>query len=376
MTKQTKQSFKNLSNLLTEDSIKLLSSNGLELTEQIGLNAIRDVVFDILCGKNLRDSTEFITRRRITFLNLALFDMFSKGTASNRLFVYDIIEQAVKILQQKRIPKTERWLAQWILGLTDKAFQNVLRDDPESLVDYKNDYVRACSEIIKKFEKQHGKMTGILEFETESKSSISWDFVTYLLNTIGAETLTIRGSAKSAYGKLFEKLVLGSLLHILGFKFVKADEIQKPNKVFWLSSRGERRESDATLIYRAGKGVRFDIGFIGRGNPEISLDKVSRFQRELSLGKSKWYMATIILVDRIGKQSRIERLAEEIGGTIIQMSMGYWPQEVAKVLKNNLGYKHKLATMKPSQISNYLHEEMQIVPLEKFIGINDSRGLK
>jgi len=185
---------------------------------------------------------------------------------------------------------------------------------------------------------------------------------------VGAETLTIRGSAKSAYGKLFEKLVLGSLLHILDFKFVKPDEIQKLSKVFWLATRGERRESDATLIYQAGKGVRFDIGFIGRGNPEISLDKVSRFQREITLGKSKWYMATIILVDRIGKQSRIERLAKEIGGTIIQMSMGYWPQEVAKVLKNTLGYKHKLASMKQSQLGQYLHEEMQKVPLEKFIG--------
>ncbi|MCK6623490.1 MAG: hypothetical protein HUU32_14860 [Calditrichaceae bacterium] len=50
------------------------------------------------------------------------------------------------------------------------------------------------------------------------------------------------------------------------------------------------------------------------------------------------------------------------------MSMGYWPQEVAKVLKNTLGYKHKLVGMKQSQLSQYFHEEMQKVPLEKFIG--------
>ncbi|MCK6462962.1 MAG: hypothetical protein L6Q29_04065 [Candidatus Pacebacteria bacterium] len=48
--------------------------------------------------------------------------------------------------------------------------------------------------------------------------------------------------------------------------------------------------------------------------------------------------------------------------------MGYWPQEVAKVLKNTLGYKHKLVGMKQSQLSQYFHEEMQKVPLEKFIG--------
>ncbi len=99
------------------------------------------------------------------------------------------------------------------------------------------------------------------------------------------------------------------------------------------------------MIYGAGKGVRFDIGFIGRGNPEISLDKVSMFEREITLGRSKWFMATIILVDRIGVKSRIETLAKNIGGNIIQMSMRYWPQDVAKILENALGYQHKLASM-------------------------------
>jgi len=142
-----KKTINNLSDLLTRDSIALLSSNGIELTQQIGIEAIREVVYDILCGRNLRDSTEFITRRRLSFLNLALFDIFAKGMASSNLFVYEIIELAVKILQKKQIPKTERWLAQWVLGLTDKAFQNVLRDDPEGLVGYKNAYVKACEEV-------------------------------------------------------------------------------------------------------------------------------------------------------------------------------------------------------------------------------------
>lgn len=373
MARETNTFINRLSDLLTQESLELLSSaNGIELVQQIGLEAIREVVYDILCGRNLRDSTEFITRRRISFLNLVLFDMFIKGVASNDRFVDEIVELAVKILHKQRIPKTERWLAQWILGLTDKAFQNVLRDDPEGLIDYKNNYVRTCQEIIKKFEQQHGKLTGTVAIGAGSRSSISWEVITYLLNAIGAETLTIRGSAKSAYGKLFEKLVLGSLLYILGFEFVQPEEINQLNKVFWLATRGERRESDATLIYQAGKGVRFDIGFIGRGNPEISLDKVSRFQREITLGKSRWYMATIIIVDRIGEHSRIERLAAEIGGTIIQMSMGYWPQEVAKVLKNTLGYKHALTDMKPSQIGDYLYAEIQKAPLEKFLGMTNS----
>lgn len=352
---------------LGQEARKLLSSNGQELVQQIGIEAIREVVYNILCGENFRDSTEFITRRRISFLNLALLEMFLKGGQSGQNFVHELVDQAVETLQARRLPKPERWLAQWILGLTDKAFQNVLRDDPEGLMAYKQKYISVCEEVIRKFEQEYGRLYGSLKLGDLPEVSISWVFMTYLFNAIGAETLTIRGSAKSAYGKLFEKLVLGSLLHILGFQYVRPDEIETPRNVFWLATRGERRESDATLLYRPGKGVRFDIGFIGRGNPELSLDKVTRFQREITLGKTKWYMATIIIVDRIGKQSRIERLAKEVGGTIIQMSMGYWPKEVAEVLWKTLGYRHKLLTMKPSQIGSYLRQAIQSVPLETFI---------
>jgi len=356
----------NLSNLLSRDSIELLTSNGAQLARKIGIEAIREVVLDILMGKNLRDSTEFITRRRISFLNLSLFDMFINN--ADRSNIYKLIDHAVTILQRKQIPKSERWLAQWILGLTDKASQNILRDDLNALVSYKNNYIISCEEVIKNFESQYGSLTGVIEIDRKQKGLISWSLMAYLLNTIGAETLTIRGSAKSTYGKLFEKLVLGSLLHILGFKFVSSSESKELKKIFWLASRDERRESDATLLFEAGKGVRFDIGFIGRGNPEISLDKVSRFEREITLGHSKWYMATIILVDRIGEKSRIDRLAQNLSGNIIQMSMGYWPQEVAKVLRDALGYRHRLAAMSHSEIGPYLTRQIKKVPLEKFIG--------
>lgn len=35
----------------------------------------------------------------------------------------------------------------------------------------------------------------------------------------------IRGSEKSMYGKLFEKLVLAGVLHVLGFQFVPGEPI-------------------------------------------------------------------------------------------------------------------------------------------------------
>jgi hypothetical protein len=193
--------------------------------------------------------------------------------------------------------------------------------------------------------------------------------MSYLLNTIGSETLTVRGSEKSAYGKLFEKLILGSLLSILGFKFVDRDKLTEFNKVFWLAEQGERRESDATLLYSPGMGVRFDIGFIGRGNPEISLDKVTRFEKEIELASRKWYLATIIVVDRIGKNSRIEKLAQKVGGSIVQMSMSYWPRQVARELNKAVGFSHSILKLSNEAFENYVKREIQKVPLEKLIGL-------
>jgi hypothetical protein len=353
-------------------SLRLLSSSGIELVKQIGLDVVRGVVLDVMTGKNLRDSTEVLTRRRIAALNLATVNLFLQGAAHSDDFIAQLPHLATDILQRPRLTKAEKWLAQWTLGLTDKGVQNVLRDDPEGLAQYRDRYIETCREVIERHEQATGELNGALNLASGVRAEINWLLLTYLLNTIGAQTLAIRGSEKSAYGKLFEKLILGSLLHILGFEHVTPPPT-KTNRVFWLSSREERRESDATLLYEAGKGVRFDIGFIGRGNPEISLDKVTRFEREISLGRSRWYLATFILVDRIGANSRIERLAQDVEGTIIQMSAGYWPQQVAQELNRVLGFKHKLLNLKPAQVEGFLNRQLQQTPLEKFIGMKDEQ---
>jgi len=103
----------------------------------------------------------------------------------------------------------------------------------------------------------------------------------------------------------------------------------------------------------------------------MSLDKVTRFQREITLGRSKWYLATIIIVDRIGPSSRIEALAKRVGGTIVQMSMGFWPQEIARELEAASSYQHDLASMNQSEIAAYLKRKLAQVPLEKLMGLEN-----
>lgn len=83
-------------------------------------------------------------------------------------------------------------------------------------------------------------------------------------------------------------------------------------------------------------------------------------------------MATIILVDRVGANSRIERMAEEVQGTIIQMSAGYWPKQVAMILNKTIGFKHELVRMNESEVDKYLRKAIRSVPLEQFIGLAEN----
>lgn len=354
-----------LSSFMTPASLQLLKGSGADLIGQIGLDIFRGIILDILTGKNLRDSTESLTRRRITALNLAIASLFVKGSSKSPDFARMLPYLASDILAHKSLPKFERWLAQWMLGLTDKAVQNVLRDDIALLQRYRDSYIQTCKEIIDNHQQEYGELTGGLKLGEETETQVDWLLMTYLLNAIGSLTLTIRGSEKSTFGKLFEKLVLGSLLSIFGFKHETPHKIGE--RVFWLSSQDEKRESDATLLYEIGKGVRFDIGFIGRGNPEISLDKVTRFQHEELLEGKRFYMATIIIVDRIGKNSRIVEMAHAVNGSIVQMSATYWPQQVARLLKNALGFEHELMDMDQAKIEDYLREKLSTVPLTSFI---------
>lgn len=356
-----------LTELLSQEALDLLTASGKSLIKQIGIDVIRGVVFDVLTGRNIRNSTEILTRRRIAALNLATVNLYLQASTLIDNFIERLPYIASDTLSAGRISKEERWLAQWTLGLTDKGVQNILRDDYQLLAGYRDSYIDACREIMTQHTLNYGELNGKLQVGTEYQAEINWLFMIYLLNTIGSQTLTIRGSDKSTYGKLFEKLVLGSLLHILGFEHRKSGELENTNRVFWLSSSDDERESDATLLYEAGKGIRFDIGFIGRGNTEISLDKVSRYRREILLGRENWYMATIIVVDRIGTRSSIEKLARNIDGTIVQMSAGYWPQRVARTLNQILSFEHPLVSMDQSEVGDFLKLKLQDAPLETFI---------
>jgi len=339
--------------------------NGKEVIDKIGEDIICQVVASVLCGGNIRSLTEGLTRRRLALSNAALFVTFRRSNANIENFISRIPEIVKKELRSN-ISKERKLFLQWCIGLTGKSIQNVLRSDSGEFDSYLSTFEESLKKATEKCDDDYGVLDGILRLQ-DVECSIKWPFILYLFAAIGTQTLAIRGSEKSMCGKLFEKLILGSLLSILGFSLIDPDKSDRTDRVFWLSQRGSKRESDATVLYRAGIGARFDIGFIGPGNTEISLDKVTRFEREMEHGRQKHFMSTIIIVDRIGEGSRIVEMAKAINGDIVQMSMTHWIKEICNILKTKLGYSHKILKLNDNEILNYIESEMANIDLKQFI---------
>jgi hypothetical protein len=354
-----------LTDLMPQTGKNLIAYSGKEVIEKVGEDIIKNIIASILCGENVRDLTEDLTKRRVAIINGALLTLFVKGCSSIDEFIDKLPDLVGDELKAKN-SKIDRDILLWMMGLTGKGVQNILRSKSEVLQNYVKKFRATFKKLSEECRESYGELQGTIKLD-KSTANINWDFVIPLLNTIGTETLAIRGAEKSMYGKLFERLVLGSCLTILGFKKIDPQKVDNCNKVFWLSSRGDKRESDATALYEAGKGVRFDIGFIGPGNTEISLDKVSRFEREMEHGRQNHFMATFIIVDRIGDRSRIVELAKKIDGTIIQMSMAYWPKVLAERLKKLFGMRHPLQDLEDKKIESFIRNSVNKMRIEEFV---------
>lgn len=113
---------------------ELIGSRGVEVLKRIGVEEVKRVVADVLCGVNLRDSTEMLTRRRIGMLNAATLVLFLHGIMASKKFIDKLPRIAVEGLRGHPA-KQEQWLLQWILGLTTKGVQNILRDSASGALD-------------------------------------------------------------------------------------------------------------------------------------------------------------------------------------------------------------------------------------------------
>ncbi len=354
-----------VSNEFPDGARDLLVVRGRDLLDTLGLPALRTVVSQVLCGVNIRSATESLTRRRIALLNAAILTTYT-NLARRGLAGIDIPQEAYKEYKSKNATPEDKIILRWMLGLTSKQVQNVLRSDDSAWAEYVQSLKEGITSSAETATSDFGPLP--LALTGKSTSEIDWEWGLSLLMAIGSQTLAIRGSEKSLYGKFFEKMIMGSVLSVLGFSLT--EENSGKSKSFWLSSRGQKRESDATAIWKKGEGIRFDIGFIGPGNPEITLDKVSRFEREIDLNGVKHSMRTIIIVDRVGKNSRIIELAIEIDGRVIQMSATDWAKSLGREMEDVFsGYTSPLSSLKHSDYVAAIEHGVAKAPLEQIFQI-------
>ncbi|NJN97181.1 MAG: CfrBI family restriction endonuclease [Anaerolineales bacterium] len=371
MSSQSKGNNPTLDQLFPAGSRVLLTGTGKQFIERIGVETVREVVLRVLMGENIRTQTEPLTRQRIAQISGAIVALFAQGLLQVENFTQELSNMAVQQLATPRKnDKTSVWLAQWILGLTDKSVQNVLRGKSGSITEYITDFERAIEQAAERCRADIGdlRMTlGYIQDPQGRQIELDWKAIARLTTAIGSQTLTIRGSDKSMFGKLFERLVLGSFLTILGFQRVNPATNTKLEGVFWLSDNSDLRESDATLLFKPGKLARFDIGFIGPGNSEISKDKLTRYAREIETIGSTHSSVTFIVVDRLPETSKTKTMAEQIEAEIVQMSMQYWPRQLAQKLGDRFSFKHELQTMPDDKIQPFLKAKLSTIAIQDFI---------
>jgi hypothetical protein len=344
-----------------ESARDLLDVSGQNFIERLGLEPLRQIVFDVLCGTNVRGATEQLTRRRLSLLSAALLATAVKVRAAGS----ELLPAARADLDPLPNARTRK-VPFWFAGLTEKQQQNVLRSEAVA----RDEYMNVFEETVKEAAAEAGAAYGELSLQVEldgTAAAFDWEELLYLCAAIGSQTLAIRGSEKSLYGKLFEKLVLGGVLSTLGFELCAIDEVQEGVQSYWLSSRGAKRESDATAILASDTIVRFDIGFIGVGNTEISLDKVTRYERDIEIAGQRRYVKTIIIVDRIGSRSTIVELAGAVDGAIIQMSHELWPRTFGRELEALGSFSSPLEGLNDDELRDTLWRGVEAAPFEEIL---------
>lgn len=356
-----------LRELIPESSIKLVKFSAKDLIDRLGKEIIANVVESILCGGNYRHLTERLTQRRILLMNASLIVTYLKALKSIDYFQSNISHIVKSELQTKRLKPNVKGYLFWFLGLTGKGIKNVVRDD-KGFERYLNDLDANLQDISKYISDIYGELDMTITNDGV-KYLMQWPSLLRCMLAMSAQTLTVRGSEKSLYGKFFEKLVMGSVLNLIGAEYIDKNDTSKRNMVYWLSQTDEeKRECDATLLVRAGFGVRFDIGFIGEGNTEIPADKLSRYERVSERGDRRLYTTTIVLIDKIGEKSNVFKIAERNGAYIIQMSGTYWVYELAQTLKNEFEfYDHPLLYMSKEDSLKYIKENISRIDLNAFV---------
>ena len=263
-----------------EDYRKWISQN-VSLSNAYSTESMKDMACNILLGRNYRLTTEKNTKTRLFYTYAWLIDVVNE--AKDKFKESWKINLFKELLEEKKKEKETKNLMYWLIGLTLKTAENL--------------NVKSNEELLESINSLHLHMQSeFRKIGREQSIDEAW-----LLMMAGSATLNIRGSEKSKIGKKLEKIIIKSMLTILGLEF---------EKDFWMNINRDlevSRESDAEIKTKRGR-IRVEIGLISSGNQEVIEDKINRVGRN-----------GVIIFDKVGSKTKIYETANKHGVTLIQI---------------------------------------------------------
>lgn len=338
--------------------------------DAVGKETLKESIKDVVVnGENYRPLTERQLRSKVlrsdyflTKLLPEIIEEFTTHTEDHSIENFFVSLAAQLIVEPTNSEQFK--IALSLLGLTKKGLDNILDNNPWQLYNYCLDLSKSITEFVNQhFNKKVSEVTND-EFE-----------YTLQLLSISSLSLAIRGSMKSMVGKLFERLILGTSLSLLGLKYLSTpptytekeySELCDRNQAyFWLSSKEKNgREKDATIMYR-DKIIDIDIGLIGKGNPEIAADKLSRFKPEYKFKNRVFPAKTIILIGRVNNGKIIQASAHNTNGKVIEITNNnQWLFELNKYMLEFISPEQDLRL---NTDFSTLGDQINQIDIEKFI---------
>ncbi len=165
-------------------------------------------------------------------------------------------------------------------NLTSKGWDNILQANPENLLEWGASVTKTIEDVA------YG------------------DVERNIINmTIYNASLAKKGGLKSAMGNLFESLLLYSGLSACGLTYIDSENFEDLDGPCFTLDVNEGRQADAQIKtgLSSPSKIDIDIGFIGKGNPEIIADKTQRFGN-LAGGEENLLIIQLLLSVRFQKQ--------------------------------------------------------------------------
>ena len=325
--------------------------SGSSIIDEMSTDEFRTMIIECLTGRNPRIHTENWAQSRVFHgVFTGIHEMYDRGKKSDPDFITQAPQSAAECLRShhtstrnspNRLIKEDMLLCQWVCNLTSKGWDNILHANSDNLTEWGKSVIDSITSVP----------YGGLE-----RNIIN--------TTIYNASLAKKGGLKSAMGNLFEPLLLYSSLSACGLKFVNAKLMGRAQGPCFTLDVNEGRQADAQIktgIKHPSK-IDIDIGFIGKGNPEIIADKTQRFGNMVGGGQNP-LEHTIIIVSAIPETKRAQlvvRQAKALGAKVIPMSQNNWVQNLSvELVKLGVPGITKKIPEHPKDARKWLHHILQ-----------------